>query len=156
MPIGAIPVGARQCRNGKSGAQPTKESLMSTKLATIRKSAFEHQQGRCYYCRLPMWLRDSHKYAARYGLTRKQATLFQCTAEHLLPRKDGGGNATPNIVAACRFCNQRRHTRSKALSPERYKALVSRRLQKRRWQGPQVLSKLASRKTGPVRGPGLL
>ena len=157
MLTGVTPVGACWCRNGSSRVQPTKESLMSRKkVARIRRSAFEQQGGRCYYCGHPMWRSEPHTYAERYGLTRKQASLFQCTAEHLLARRDGGSNEFPNIVAACLFCNRLRHARGAALSPERYKNLVSRRLRKRRWQGRGILSSLANRAAGQMPDQGSL
>jgi 5-methylcytosine-specific restriction endonuclease McrA len=118
--------------------------MSKKKLARIRRSAFEQQGGRCYYCRRPMWRSEPDKYAERYGLTRKQASLFQCTAEHLFARRDGGRDEFQNIVAACRFCNRRRHARGAALSPERYKNLVSERLRKHRWQGRGILIRLAN------------
>ena len=130
--------------------------MSEKKLAKIRRSAFEQQGGRCYYCGLPMWRSEPHTYAERYGLTRKQASFFQCTAEHLLARRDGGRNEFSNIVAACLFCNRLRHARGAALSPEGYKNLVRRRLRKRRWQGRGILSRLANRKASQTPDQGLL
>lgn len=106
----------------------------SRKLRSLRRSAFEQQGGCCYYCKRPMWLTEPERHAAAHGLTRKQARALQCTAEHLLPRKDGGTNDPVNIVAACLFCNHRRHARPRPLSPERYSGFVQRRLRTGRWQ----------------------
>ena len=115
------------------------------KICKFRNSAFAQQAGRCHYCDQPMWLSDPGEYSAKYGLTIREAARFQRTAEHLLARKDGGGDESKNIVAACRFCNHGRHARAKPLSPERYQALVRRRLKARRWHGARLLSRLGDR-----------
>jgi len=41
------------------------------------------------------------------------------TAEHLEARCEGGADSTDNIVAACRFCNGRRHRAKVARNPVR-------------------------------------
>jgi 5-methylcytosine-specific restriction endonuclease McrA len=58
-----------------------------------------------------MWQEGKKKFAEKYGISELAATRFQCTAEHLKARSDGGSNDTNNIVAACYFCNHTRHTR---------------------------------------------
>ncbi|WP_369751531.1 HNH endonuclease [Acidovorax sp. CF316] len=48
---------------------------------------------------------------------------LQCTAEHLQDRQHGGADTARNVVAACAWCNRRRHegrTQS-APSPKRYR-----------------------------------
>lgn len=64
------------------------------------------QGGICFYCRLPMGK--------------------NVTAEHLVPRMDGGKNTRSNIVAACRRCNALRHGLfpDAAPDPETYQAYV--------------------------------
>ena len=106
---------------------------MSKSLNRIRARAFSHQDGRCIYCSRPMWISDLKNFAVQQKLTVKQAQRFQCTAEHLNARKDGGDDAWSNIAAACRFCNMRRHTRKVALTPEQFRALVRARLERGRW-----------------------
>lgn len=88
-----------------------------------------------------MWLSEPNEYASQHRMTIKEASRFRCTAEHLVARKDGGGDRGANIVAACFFCNRRRHARAKSLSPERYGALVSQRVLAGRWHGVRMLSK---------------
>lgn len=111
----------------------------SKTLIKSRSTAFERQGGRCYYCEFPMW-RGSVEYFARlHGITLGQARQFQCTAEHLLARQDGGGNGRSNIVAACWVCNQRRHKHKHPLSPEIYRELVQQRLDQGRWHMPRSL-----------------
>jgi 5-methylcytosine-specific restriction endonuclease McrA len=107
---------------------------MSKALLLIRRQAFEAQGGRCFYCNVLMWTEDSLSFARRFGLSERIAAKLQCTAEHLLPRQDGGGNSPTNVVAACRWCNHLRHAhRLVAPTPEAFAARVRRRVSKRRW-----------------------
>lgn len=106
---------------------------MSNYLARLRQSAYRAQSGRCFYCGLPMWVRDPESFAASHGITPSHARVLQCTAEHLEARKDGGQDAKRNIVAACFCCNQRRHKRKQAPDPDDYRLLVQQRLTKGGW-----------------------
>ena len=87
---------------------------MALKLARLRNQAFKLQSGLCYYCHQPMWQENPESFAQKQGVTLAQARQLQCTAEHLVPKEDGGGPNQKNIVAACRFCNSRRHKRPNA------------------------------------------
>lgn len=98
-----------------------------------RSKAFIHQNGFCYYCDQPMWLKESITFSSKYNITLPQAKRFQCTGEHLIAHQDGGTSAQKNIVAACWFCNQQRHRRKIYLSPERFKKFTQKRMQKGRW-----------------------
>lgn len=102
-----------------------------------RAQAFQAQNGLCYYCDLPMWQANPEAFAAQHGLTMKQVARLQCTGEHLVAHKDGGG-AGANIVAACRFCNQARHRRKADLEPEQFKLLVGKRMKRRGWHHEAV------------------
>lgn len=82
---------------------------LSSKLFRLRTRSFASQGYRCFYCRLPMWTGDIDSFAERWGLSRAQALGFECTAEHLIARKDGGQDTADSIVAACLTCNRRRH-----------------------------------------------
>lgn len=106
---------------------------MSTTLNKSRLKAFNLQQGRCIYCELPMWLDHPDAFAKKYKTSIKGAALFKCTAEHLLAKQDGGKDVESNIVAACHFCNQKRHKCRKPKDPIAYKRYVSTRLCKSRW-----------------------
>jgi hypothetical protein len=106
---------------------------MSKSLIRTRARAFTLQDGRCIYCSRPMWVSDPQHFAVQQNLTVKQARRFQCTAEHLYPRKDGGDDSRPNIAAACRFCNKHRHMRKAELTPEQFRAHVHARLERGRW-----------------------
>ena len=98
-----------------------------------RSIAFTRQNGCCYYCRQPMWTEDPLSFASKYNTTPSQVQRFQCTGEHLVAHQDGGTSAQQNIVAACRYCNQQRHKRRVALSPDQLKKLVQRRMSLGRW-----------------------
>lgn len=110
--------------------------------ALPRAIAFEQQQGRCYYCRFPMWLTDLDAFRARYGLTEPLALQLKCTAEHLQARSDGGTDARENIAAVCWLCNQRRHRRPRPPCPEEYRNFVQQRIARGRWHWPALRSKL--------------
>jgi 5-methylcytosine-specific restriction endonuclease McrA len=111
---------------------------MSSNLSKKRLAAFKKQSGRCYYCGSPMWEGNQKGFANKNKITKKYAARFQSTAEHLLARCDGGKDQESNIVAACIFCNNKRHQRKKPLGPPVYKALIQKRLQQGKWH-PQKL-----------------
>lgn len=98
-----------------------------------RNVAAEKQRGKCYYCEQPMWTGNPELFAEKYSISLRQAKRFQCTGEHLIPHKDGGGLKQRNIVAACLYCNQRRHRRKAELNPSDYSDLVRKRLKMGRW-----------------------
>ena len=107
-----------------------------------RAIAFEQQQGRCYYCRFPMWLTDLDAFRARYSLSKSLALHLKCTAEHLQARSHGGTNGRENIAAACLLCNRRRHQRRHPPCPEKYRSLVQGRVAGGRWHCQAMMSKL--------------
>ena len=106
---------------------------MPSKLARHRNSAFIFQSGRCYYCNFPMWESNLESYAQLHNISKSQAKFFRCTAEHLVARQDGGKDTEKNIVAACVWCNQKRHSRKLAPPPNEYRQLVKQRLLDGRW-----------------------
>ncbi|WP_349681626.1 HNH endonuclease [Pseudomonas sp. UBA6323] len=102
-------------------------------LQKLRKSAFMQQNGKCCYCSFHMWLDSAESFAKLHGITTKQARHFQCTAEHLHARQDGGRDVRENIAAACIRCNQLRHQRKKPMAPEQYQQHVISRVHKGGW-----------------------
>gem|GEM_PF-308648 len=118
---------------GKWGSLNLLELAMPTTLIKSRIKAFNLQQGRCIYCELPMWSDDPEAFAKKYKITIKQAKPFQCTAEHLKAKQDGGKDAESNIVAACFYCNQKRHKCKSPKDPISYKQYVTNRLEKGKW-----------------------
>lgn len=106
---------------------------MSNAVVRARVLAASRQNYRCFYCGLPMWAARPGDFAARYRLTKRQAMSLQCTAEHLLAQCDGGTDAAANIVAACVYCNRKRHARRVAPDPLSYRDLVRRRIRHGHW-----------------------
>lgn len=101
----------------------------------IKAISFRQQGGTCHYCHQPIWLRDVSDFASRHGFTTRSAALLQATAEHLLARSEGGRDTSQNIVAACLFCNLRRHRAKRPLSPEAFGKKVRSQLAKGKWHG---------------------
>ena len=102
---------------------------MTSQIQRSRKTAFGRQQGKCYYCDLRMWLDGPAGPSA-----------LRCTAEHLKPRSQGGGDGPSNIVAACLHCNQTRHKRKKPPEPDRYRAEVRKRISRGAWLPKPILA----------------
>jgi hypothetical protein len=100
-----------------------------------RKIAFNRQSGCCFYCKLPMWIEDPEAFARKYGMRKRRARLFQATAEHLIARCDGGTDVPANIVAACAYCNGRRHRPKVPLDPVAYGLRVCKQLAAGKWHG---------------------
>ena len=100
------------------------DSTIVTKLQKFRNEAAEAQHWLCCYCRLPMGGEGS---PWRWTL-EPLGKAFEASAEHLVPRCDGGQDTRGNIAAAHVRCNQRRHRRRRAMTPERFAAFVRRRI----------------------------
>ena len=112
---------------------------MPSSIKESRLNAFINQAGLCYYCRSTMWLKDVEGFATKYSISISAAGRFRCTAEHLTARCDGGSNRKNNIVAACIFCNQKRHQRKKPLVPIKHKERIQRRLKQGKWHPKELL-----------------
>lgn len=106
---------------------------MPNRLSKLRHQASVEQDHRCYYCNEPMWEDDPAEFISTYGVTKQQAHLCQCTAEHLIAKQDGGRDVKQNIVAACAFCNHGRHKKKSAPSPETMRQDVQRRKRRGQW-----------------------
>jgi len=74
----------------------------------------------------------------RYGISAGLAKRFQCTAEHLHARCDGGKDVSSNIVAACQFCNAARHRAKRPPDALTHASVVRSRLAKGRWHPAQI------------------
>jgi hypothetical protein len=126
MPLNARPSfqlgGTSGLSNGAVSLHQTQGWMMpKSRIARLRDNAAKSQQGRCFYCGFEMM--SSHSAALR----------FRCTAEHLIAKSDGGQDTEDNVVAACRFCNQKRHERSEPMDPKAFRAHVQKRLASGRW-----------------------
>lgn len=107
----------------------------SNSIQSYRQIAFTLQSGLCYYCKQPMWDKNKISFISKFGMKPKSANFLQCTAEHLVARKDGGKNTKVNIVAACKYCNHTRHKAKTPLNPKSYKQYVQKRILNKRWHG---------------------
>lgn len=123
---------------------------MATLISKHRKSAFQRQNGHCCYCGFLMWQDSAERFAESHNITVPQAKHFQCTAEHLEARKDGGQDLGHNIAAACYRCNQSRHRRKKAPEPKQYQKLVQKRLNEGGWVSLPPKSTLPRKSPEPV------
>lgn len=126
---------------------------MTQRYRSARNAAFHRQGGLCHYCGLSMWLIDQRGYALAYGLTLRQAARLQATAEHLVARQNGGGNG-PNIVAACRHCNEYRHKHRPHGAPDAdlYRKHVRRQVDRQRWHPLDVVHALHAACTRGAQG----
>lgn len=112
---------------------------MSKTLYRSRQSAYIAQAGKCFYCGYTMSLRSTIELTPLYGITKKQANRLRCTAEHLIPRSDGGSDLPANIVAACLHCNSTRHRQKTPPSPHKYLAMVRSRIAKGGWHPMEIV-----------------
>jgi len=115
---------------------------MPNTLSKSRHAAFKRQGGLCYYCGFPIWLEQPTVFVEKYGISKKDSARFQCTAEHLVARQDGGADSRDNIVAACRFCNNGRHRISSPPTPAKFRQYVGRRVHAGKWH-PKYIRHLA-------------
>lgn len=76
------------------------------------------------------------------------ARRLQCTAEHLVPRSDGGRESATNIVAACAHCNHTRHRQKRPPEPPQYRAQVRRRVALGGWHHPWIFDRGLLRSSG--------
>jgi 5-methylcytosine-specific restriction endonuclease McrA len=106
---------------------------MTTSLIRSRTKAFHNQSGLCCYCKVPMWSDHPEEFAHKYGISLRQARILKCTGEHLHARQDGGSDVASNIAAACLYCNQQRHRRRQAPSPELHMQRVRQKIARGLW-----------------------
>ncbi len=104
-----------------------------TSLKKLRELKMIEQKGRCYYCDLPVWDNSIHPVTRQNHTAVLPTAALRCTAEHLIARCDGGKNTLDNVVAACFFCNSRRHKRKYPLCPEKYRKHVRTRMSAGKW-----------------------
>lgn len=107
-----------------------------------RQRKFVEQRQRCFYCAFPMWARGAPKFAARFGITLKEASRFKCTAEHKVAQRDGGTSCQDNIVAACQWCNRLRHQRVRPLDFDRYRERVMKHVAEGAWHPRKLHEKM--------------
>jgi 5-methylcytosine-specific restriction endonuclease McrA len=98
-----------------------------------RTKAFIKQNGLCYYCHLPMWNISTKELSIKFKVSKKNLSNFKCTGEHLTPHSEGGSANQSNIVAACWFCNSKRHQRKTIPNDEEYHRFVQKRVHLGKW-----------------------
>ena len=108
------------------------------KLRRFRKVAARKQAHKCWYCDAPMWSSKPEAFAEKHGLRLEDAAHFQCSAEHLVARRDGGAEVR-NIVAACRYCNIARHECEAPMDAEAWRAHVQARVLASDWMTAELL-----------------
>lgn len=111
---------------------------MPSKSARLRNKAYSQQLGRCWYCKVPMWLHSPAELSCAPSM--RAAADLRCTAEHLVARCDGGLDVESNIVAACFKCNRTRHLRKRPPDPVRYRESVRLRVERGSWHNAWVLA----------------
>ena len=122
--------------------------------SNLRSQAAAIQSFQCCYCRLPMWAGDPIPFIEKFGLSKRQAKLFQCTAEHLKAQCQGGKDIKANIAAACWHCNQTRHRTIRPLEPAEFQRRVQRCVSKGGWFPGGLATRVArlSAKLSPAAG----
>ena len=110
---------------------------MPRNLQKSRRKAFEQQGGRCFYCGVAIWETSPFELFESKS-ERSGCRHLQCTAEHLVPRCEGGTGSSENIVAACAHCNHTRHKRKVPPAPKAYREEVRRRVARGRWHNAWV------------------
>jgi 5-methylcytosine-specific restriction endonuclease McrA len=98
-----------------------------------RTQAFIKQKGLCYYCQFPMWNKDPSEVLKKYNVSMKNLAHFKCTGEHLIAHSEGGSAKQSNIVAACWYCNSKRHQRKKQPNDIQFQKFVQYRIKLSRW-----------------------
>ena len=110
-----------------------------------RTRVFLSQKGRCFYCELPMWLKDTDaaRFASDYGLSQEATRSLRCTAEHMEARQDGGTHDQWNIVAACLHCNRQRHANGSTATPVAHRYRVAEAMGDGVWHIPEIQNAFA-------------
>ena len=128
--------------------------LRKFRLQRFRRRASKRQGGGCFYCGCPMWNASPLAFAKRWRITEARIDWFRETAEHLVPVQDGGTDTESNIVAACHFCNSRRHRAGQNPTARRYLRVVQNQCKRGIYPTLQLMARGAS--TTPERVNGRL
>lgn len=109
--------------------------MCQNKRRRLRRQAFQQQNCKCFYCQLPIWEDGEEEFCQRFRISVRLAKLLKSTAEHLLAQQDGGKDTAENIVAACAWCNRRRHhgRHLKAPTPANYRCHIAKRVARGKW-----------------------
>lgn len=102
-----------------------------------RLAAYQSQNGKCHYCGVQMWLSSPDQLDASPN-SPKQVKRLKCTAEHLIPRSEGGSDGAANIAAACRHCNETRHRMQPPPDATSYRAIVTTQVRNGVWHSRRI------------------
>jgi hypothetical protein len=91
-------------------------------------------------CQTLAWLATSEELCGG-GLKPAAAARLRCTAEHLVPRSEGGQDIAENIAAACAHCNGTRRKRKRPPEPTVYEKEVARRERRGFWHQQWVFER---------------
>ncbi len=91
---------------------------MAQCIRSLRQEALQQQNGCCFYCKQAVWEDNPLLFSEVHELPHRLAKWLQSTAEHLHARCDGGRDCRGNVVAACLWCNTRRHLGRTHRAPE--------------------------------------
>ena len=130
------------------------EITMRKTYAQPRSHAFHLQAGRCFYCECLMWQgNDLETFRTKHDLTEDQVLQLRCTAEHVIARCDGGSDDASNIVAACHYCNLKRHACLQAKNSKNYAKHVRAKIRLKEWHlfDPDCHGLLPVKETFPPR-----
>ncbi|MCA1371286.1 HNH endonuclease [Bradyrhizobium sp. BRP14] len=111
---------------------------MKSTIQKLRRKAAKSQAGQCYYCQQPMWETDPKIFSERFRVPGRAVFLFQCTAEHLVARCDGGRDTEDNVVAACLHCNTKRHRTKRPKDAVSFARHVRSRMKQGKWHAVMV------------------
>lgn len=80
-----------------------------------------------------MWNKEPSEVLKKYNVSIKNLVHFKCTGEHLIAHSEGGSAKQSNIVAACLFCNFKRHQRKKRPNDIQFQNYVMYRVKSGKW-----------------------
>jgi hypothetical protein len=134
-------LGARPVRLSATGVASTLPLLPMNKIAKLRIQSAIIQQCRCFYCGLAMIEPALPEFTPK-ELKPKWQKYLRCTAEHLTARQNQGRDNSQNIVAACWWCNTRRHKgrAENAPNPQKYRQRVQSLMKKGCWHPANTLA----------------
>jgi 5-methylcytosine-specific restriction endonuclease McrA len=91
---------------------------MAQKTQALRRQALRQQGGCCFYCQQPIWEENPSKFSDDHSIPTRFLKWVRNTAEHIRACCDGGKDRQGNVVAACYWCNSRRHQGRQHRAPD--------------------------------------
>lgn len=110
----------------------TKGVPMSSRSRSLRRQAYDLQNGRCCYSGVAMSL-SMPPSCGEPRFERSALERLRCTTGHLVPRSEGGADHSDNIAVACGDCNGTPHRRKCPPTPPVFQVDVRRRVARVSW-----------------------